>query len=255
MECGRFGLLSWADWKRFFHLLLVAATAAVIASCGPPNPGMPELPELPPLGDVTAAAPVVGEPIADAGTLRNLLLTGTDLPPNFTVVPEVPARVKAPADPPTDPAECAKVLTPLAVQRPGALAQAVIQYQSYSSSIYIDAASYPNEAVAQAFAEGQATERRCTHYLRHSVDVRGNDITYNYRVGGLAQPPAGDAATAFQVRVRDDSGSAVRYLVAVVQVGSTLTKVGVTAQESVDERVLSDLTAALARRLQSVSGP
>ncbi|MGX1776748.1 hypothetical protein ACWIGW_31865 [Nocardia brasiliensis] len=255
VECGRFDRSSWAAWKRFFHLLLVAATAAVIAACGPPNPGMPELPELPPLGAVTAAAPVVGEPIADSDRLRNQLLTLADMPPNFTVQPSV--SLEAPSNPstsPVDPAECTMVGDPLVVQRPGALAQAAVHYMGRSyTDIYIDAASYPNEAVAVAFSEVQAILRRCTHYVGHHVGARGTEIADDYRVGGLAQPPAGDASTAFQAVKSNSNGGQARYSAAIVQVGSTLMQLWVD-RRLVRERegLLSDLIAAQVRRLQGV---
>ncbi|MGW4847419.1 hypothetical protein [Nocardia brasiliensis] len=260
VERGRFGLLFRADRKRLFHLLLVAATAAVSAACGPPNPGMPELPELPPLGAITAAAPVVGEPIANSDTLRNQLLTLADMPPNFTV--QRPAALEAPANPSpspvesVDPPECAAVSNPLGVQRPGALARAAVHYMGRSyTDIYIDAASYPNDAVAAAFSEVQALLRRCTHYVGQHVGARGTDIADDYRVGGLAQPPAGDASVAFQAVYSNSNGSQSRYSAAIVQVGSTLMQLWVDAR-LVRERpaLLSDLTAAQVRRLQGGPG-
>ncbi|WP_405162306.1 hypothetical protein OG203_39405 [Nocardia sp. NBC_01499] len=232
-------------------LLLVAATTALVAACGSPKSAAPAAPELPPLGPVAAAAPVTGSPIADADRLHDQLLTNTNLPPNFTLLP---ARAETPADAqgsPTDPAECVKVLTPLGEQLPGALTKSSVQYSGPNfSSIDIDAASYRDDAVAPAFSDVQATLRRCAHYS--GTDATG--IHVDYRVGGLAQPKAGDALAAFQVRTTSE-GLTLNSSVAIVQVGNTLAQVAVTAPESVDAGVLSDLTAAQVRRLQGVVGP
>ncbi|GAA5075037.1 hypothetical protein [Nocardia iowensis] len=233
-------------------LLLAVVTAAFAAACGSSESAAPDSAELPPLGPVTAAAPVTGTPTADAARLREQLLTTANLPPNFTALPtraDAPAGVKQTA--PTDPAECATVLTPLGAQRSGALATAAVQYAGPSfSSIDIDAASFPNDAVASAFSDVQATLRRCTHYS----GADATDIPIDYRVCGFAPPQAGDAVTAFEVRATSD-GLTLHSSVAIVQVGSTLAQVAVTAPEPVDARVLSDLTAAQVRRLHGVSGP
>ncbi|MFD6160318.1 hypothetical protein ACFWF7_28205 [Nocardia sp. NPDC060256] len=237
--------------SRGFGLLLAAASTALVAACGSSKSAAPASAELPPLGPAATAAPVTVAPITDADRLHDQLLTSTNLPPNFTMLP---TRVDAPAgaqDSPTDPAECAKVLTPLSAQRPGSLAKAAVQYSGPNfSSVDIDAASFANDVVAPAFSEVQATLRRCTHYS-------GNDATgiaVDYRVGGLTPPQAGDAATAFQVRATSD-GLTLYSSVAIVQVGSTLAQVAVTAPEPVEAGVLSDLTAAQVRRLQGVPGP
>ncbi|WP_433663491.1 hypothetical protein ACQPW1_16020 [Nocardia sp. CA-128927] len=237
--------------SRGLGLVLAAATTALVAACGSSKSAAPQSPELPPLGPVAAAAPVTSAPITNADRLHDQLLTSTNLPPNFTALPtraEVPAGAQGS---PTDPAECSKVLTPLGEQRPGALAKASTQYAGPNfSSIDIDAASYSNDAVASAFSDVQATLRRCTHY----AGADATDIAVDYRVGGLTQPQAGDAATAFQVRTTSD-GLTLHSSVAIVQVGSTLAQVAVTAPEPVEAGVLSDLTAAQVRRLQGVSGP
>lgn len=232
-------------------LLLAAATTALVAACGSPKSASPESPELPPLGPAVAAAPATAAPITDADRLHDQLLTSTNLPPNFTMLP---TRAEAPAgarDSPTDPAECAKILTPIGAQRAGSLAKASVQYSGPNfSSVDIDAASFPNHAVASAFSEVQATLRRCVHYSGNDA----TDISVDYRVGGLTPPQVGDAATAFQVRTTSD-GLTLHSTVAIVQVGSTLTQVAVTAPEPVEAGVLSDLAAAQVRRLQGVPGP
>ncbi|MFG1798025.1 hypothetical protein [Nocardia sp. NPDC049149] len=237
--------------KRGCGLMLATATTVLLAACGSAESPAPPAPELPGFGPVIAAKPVTGAPITDADRLQDRLLTSTNLPPDFTALP---ARVDPPATaqaPPTDPAECAKVLTPLGAQRPGSLAKAVVQYTGPNfSSIDIDAASYPNDAVALAFSELQATVRGCAHYS----GTDATDIKIDYRIGGLAAPAVGDAAAAFQVRTTSE-GLTLQSSVAIVQVGSTLTQVAVTAPESVDIQVLNELAAAQVRRLQGVSGP
>ncbi|WP_280407546.1 hypothetical protein, partial [Nocardia brasiliensis] len=179
------------------------------------------------------------------------LPTGADLPRDYPAWPPRAAAPPGAPTTPTDPADCAKVLTPLGEQRPGALAQAAIQYAGPNfSSIDIDAASYRNDAVAPAFAQMQATLRQCVHYS----GADATDIPIDYRVGGLTPPRAGDAATAFQVRTSSE-GLTLHSAVAIVQVGATLAQIAVTAPEAVDERVLSELTAAQVRKLQGVPGP
>ncbi|MEU7145463.1 hypothetical protein ABZ942_38875 [Nocardia sp. NPDC046473] len=237
--------------SRGFGLVLVAATTALVAACGSSKSAAPAAPDLPPLGPAATAAPVTAVPITDADRLHDQLLTSTNLPPNFTMLPTRSDALAGAQDSPTDPAECAKVLTPLGAQRPGSLAKASIQYSGPNfSSVDIDAASYSNDAVASAFSDVQATLRRCTHYS----GTDATDIAVDYRVGGLTQLQAGDAATAFQVRTTSD-GVTLHSSVAIVQVGSTLVQVAVTAPEPVEAGVLSDLTAAQVRRLQGVPGP
>ncbi|MEU7633949.1 hypothetical protein AB0C34_28910 [Nocardia sp. NPDC049220] len=235
-------------------LLVAVASTALVTGCGSAQPATPEPPELPSLGSAVVAAPVTAAPESDPNRLRGLLLDEANLPPNFTVLPpraDIPETVTATGASPTNPAECAKLLTPLAAQRRDALAQASIHYAGPSfSSIDIDAASYAHEALADALSDVQAILRRCSHYS----GADDTDTPVDYRVGGLAQPPAGDASTAFQVRTSSD-GLTLGSSVAIVQVGSTLVQVAVTAPESVDPGVLSALTAAQVRRLRGVAGP
>lgn len=233
-------------------LLAALAPLVVVAGCGSDEPAAAGKPELPALGPVVTAAPVASAPETDSARLRERLLGDTDLPAGFTALPpSADTGAGAVSGSPTNPAECVKVLAPLGAQSSGALARASTQYAGPNfSSIDIDAASYPPDTVAAAFSEVQETLRRCAHY----VSADGSDIPVDYRIGGLAQPPAGDACAPFQVRTTSDDltlGSSV----AIVQVGSTLTQVAVTAPESVDPGVLSALTAAQVRRLQGVAGP
>ncbi len=232
-------------------LLTAAASVVLGAGCGSPEPAA-ESPGLPPLGPVVAAAAVTGSPETDSDRLRDRLLGDADLPSGFTALPPRAEAGMATTDAsPTNPAECAKVLTPLGAQQSGALAQASTHYAGPNfSSIDIDAASYQQDTVAGAFSAVQETLRRCAHYS----GADATDIAVEYRIGGLTQPPAGDAAAAFQVRTTSE-GLTLGSSVAIVQVGSTLVQVAVTAPEAVDPGVLSALTAAQVRRLKGVAGP
>ncbi|WP_280259413.1 hypothetical protein [Nocardia abscessus] len=232
---------------------LVAALAplVVVAGCGSQDRAAAGPPDLPTLGPVVAAAPVTTGPETDSARLRDRLLGEADLPAGFTALPPAADEGGAIGASPTNPAECGKVLAPLGTQRTAALAQASTQFAGPNfSSIDIDAASYSPDTAGVAFSAVQEILRRCAHYSS-AVD---SDIPVDYRIGGLDQPPAGDAGTAFQMRTTSDDltlGSSV----AIVQVGSTLVQVAVTAPESVDPGVLGALTAAQVRRLRGVAGP
>lgn len=233
-------------------LLTAALSAVLVAGCGSAEPAteLPEVPELSPLGPVVAAAPVTAAPETDSDRLRAGLLGDANLPPGFTALPPRADAGTAAASP-TNPAECVKVLSPLGAQYSGALAQASTQYAGPNfSSIDIDAASYPRDAVAGAFSAVQEILRRCAQYS----GADATDIPVEYRIGGLAQPPAGDAVAAFQVRTTSE-GLTLGSSVAIVQVGGTVLQVAVTAPEAVDPEVLSALTAAQVRRLTGVAGP
>ncbi|MGK8524593.1 hypothetical protein ACRS6B_24965 [Nocardia asteroides] len=237
---------------RAVGLPLAAASVALAAGCGSSESAAPGLPDLPPLGPPVSAAPVTTAPETDSGRLGAQLLGESNLPSGFTALPPRADAGTAPAGASaSNPPECAKVLTPLGGQYSGALAQASTQYAGPNfSSINIDAASYPPDALAGALSTVQETLRRCVRYS----GADATDIPVDYRIGGLAQPAAGDAATAFQVRATSD-GLALGSSVAIVQVGSTLAQIAVTAPESVDPGVLSALTAVQVRRLRGVAGP
>ncbi|MFE7747116.1 hypothetical protein [Nocardia sp. NPDC057455] len=233
-------------------LSAVVAPLMVAAGCGSQEGAASGQPELPPVGPVVAAAPATTGPQTDSARLRERLLSDADLPAGFAALaPPADAGSGATGASPTNPAECGKVLAPLGAQRPGALAQASTQYAGPNfSSIDIDAASYPADRVAGAFSDVQEILRRCAHYS----SAEGSDIPMDYRIGGLVQPPVGDAAASFQVRTTSDDLT-LRSSTAIVQVGSTLVQVAITAPEAVDPAVLSALTAAQVRRLQGVAGP
>ncbi|WP_063053728.1 sensor domain-containing protein [Nocardia arthritidis] len=236
-------------------LPFAVAYVALVVGCGsaePAEPAEPGAPELPPPASAVSAVPVTAAPETDSGRLGARLLGEADLPSGFTALPPRAGAGTAPTGASaTKPAECAKVLTPLGAQYSGALAQASTQYAGPNfSSIDIDAASYPPDALPAAFSAVQETLRRCTRYSSDDA----TDIAVDYRIGGLTQPPVGDAAGAFQVRATSE-GLTLGSSVAIVQVGSTLLQVAVTAPEVVDPAVLSALTAAQVRRLQGGAGP
>jgi hypothetical protein len=233
-------------------LPFAVASVALVVGCGSAEPAEPKAHELPPLGPAVAAVPVTAAPETDSARLGARLLGDADLPSGFTALPPRAASGSASTGTSaTNPAECARVLTPLGAQYSGALAQAATQYAGPNfSSIDIDAASYPADSLPVAFSAVQETLRRCTRYSGDDA----TDIAVDYRIGGLAQPPVGDAAGAFQVRATSE-GLALGSSVAIVQVGSTLLQVAVTAPEAVDPAVLSALTAAQVRRLQGSAGP
>ncbi|MEV0250529.1 hypothetical protein AB0H76_28315 [Nocardia sp. NPDC050712] len=225
-----------------FGLVLVGA--ALAAGCG--SDTTEDTPAPPAFGPVVAAAPAPGTPIDNSDVLLARLLDPADLPAGFT-----PSGTSRSADlplgdpPPTDPAGCEQVMTPLGEQRPQARAWNFIGYNGPNfSSIDIDAASYPTDQIGPAFAAVQQTLRGCTAYSGTDADKTRID----FRLGGLEQPPAGDAITSFQLRTSSD-GITLVTLVSLVQVGNTLAQVAVTGLDAVDPGVLTAVTAAQVRRL------
>ncbi|MEU4600078.1 hypothetical protein [Nocardia sp. NPDC023988] len=194
-----------------------------------------------------AAAPGSGLVVRDQAQLSAGLLAAIDLPGDFTAVPPRSAGDDAamPADAPTDPADCGRLLTPIAQQWPGSAAAASVQFAGPSfATIDIDAASYPDTALAAAFDSLQSRPRRCTSYTGDDAGVR-----IDYRTGPLEQPPVGDAGSAFTLTATSE-GLTLTSATSLVQVGNTLVQVVVTAPEEVDPGVLADLTAAQVRKLR-----
>ncbi|MEV6280590.1 hypothetical protein [Nocardia sp. NPDC051832] len=231
--------------------LVLAGLGTALAACSTEGPD-DDKSALPAFGPVTAAAPAGGAPITDSEVLLARLLDPADLPAGFT-----PSGMSRSADlplgdpPPTRPAGCEKVMTPIGEQRPEAPAWNFIGYNGPNfSSIDIDAASYPADQLGPAFAAVQQTLRGCTSYSGTDADK----TTIDFRLGSLEQPAAGDAATSFQLRTTS-AGVTLLTLVSLVQVGNTLTQVAVTAPDAVDPGVLTAVTAAQVRRLRGVAGP
>ncbi|WP_216909873.1 sensor domain-containing protein [Nocardia noduli] len=230
-------------------VLLAAMSTALLAGCGSDSTD-DDGPALPALGPIVAAAPATGPPITEVVVLGQLLLGPEDLPSGMEQVPESALGLSGSGGAATRPAECAEVLQPLARQRPDALTRYAVGFNGPNfSSIDIDAATFPNDKLSGAFDEVQQTLRKCTSYSGTDADQAAID----YRLGGLEQPAAGDASTSFQLRLTSE-GFTLVSLVSLVQVGNTLTQVSVTAPESVDPGVLTDLTAAQVRSLKQVPG-
>ncbi|MGC4993900.1 hypothetical protein [Nocardia salmonicida] len=218
---------------------------AAVAGCGSDDAA--DSPGSGPFSAPVTAAPGTGAVVRDAAQLSAGLLAATDLPGDFAVVPPR-GDAAEPAVPPaalTDPPDCGRLLSPIAQQWPGSAAAASVQFAGPSfATIDIDAASYPDTALAPAFDALQAQPRRCTSYSGDDAGVR-----IEYRTSALAQPPVGDADSAFTLTATSD-GLTLTSATSLVQVGNTLVQVVVTAPEVVDPGVLSDLTAAQVRKLR-----
>ncbi|WP_239476509.1 hypothetical protein [Nocardia arizonensis] len=232
--------------------LLAAVSAAVLSGCGSSDTTAADAAGLPPLGPVVAAAPTTGAPITEATTLRERLLDDGDLPAGMVqAAASDPASSATAGQAHTEPAECGRILQPLARQRPDASTRSAVAFNGPNfSSIDIDAATYSNDKLPSAFADFQSVLRRCGKYSGTDAD----ETSIDYRLGGLAQPSVGDASTAYQLRLTSE-GFTLVSLVGLVQVGNTLVQVSVTAPESVDPGVLEDVTAAQVRRLSAPATP
>lgn len=219
------------------------------SACGADDAPATSAPPAPPaLGAAVPAGAGTGAPITDSAVLAAGLLGTPDLPTDFTAMaPRTGDSVAAGADlAPTTPAECAKILVPLAAQYPGSTAAAQASYAGPDfSSIDVDGAAYPDAALAPAFASFQALVSRCASYS----GADGTGIHIEYRTGALPQPAAGDASTAFQVNTSSE-GLTLYSAVSLVQVGNTLVQIAVTAPSAVEPGVLTDVTAAQVRKLR-----
>lgn len=201
---------------------------AAVAGCGSDDAA--DSPGSGPFSAPVTAAPGTGAVVRDAAQLSAGLLAATDLPGDFAVVPPR-GDAAEPAVPPaalTDPPDCGRLLSPIAQQWPGSAAAASVQFAGPSfATIDIDAASYPDAALAPAFDALQAQPRRCTSYSGDDAGVR-----IEYRTSALAQPPVGDAGSAFTLTATSD-GLTLTSATSLVQVGNTLVQVVVTAPEVV----------------------
>ncbi|MFE3546681.1 hypothetical protein ACFXK0_27280 [Nocardia sp. NPDC059177] len=226
-------------------LRVSAAASACAALTGVAACGSDDAPAaFPP---AATAAPGSGTPVRDSAKLSAALLAAPDLPGAFAAVPprDDTDDTAVPPAALTDPADCARLLTPIATQWPGSAASASVQFAGPSfATIDIDAASYLDTALAQAFDALQAQVRRCATYTGDDAGVH-----IDYRTAPLAQPPAGDASSAFTLTATSD-GLTLTSATSLVQVGNTLVQVVVTAPEEVDPGVLTDLTAAQVRKLR-----
>ncbi len=227
---------------------LIAAVAVFAAGCGSHHSGA----SLPPVSPAPAPSKVTAAPLTDSAALRAELLSGTDIPPEFEALDDSSGG-NGPTPPDrshTDPAACAKVLDAVNDQVPGASAHAAVHYSSADfDSIDIDAASYPGNGAAQAFASVQDLLRRCGSYS--GTDADGTAV--GYQVGGLDEPRAGDASVSFQVRTTSQ-GLTLYSAATVAVVGSTVVQIARAGQKAVDPAALRSITDTQIRRLQGVSG-
>ncbi|MBO0856103.1 MAG: sensor domain-containing protein [Nocardia sp.] len=232
-----------------FALAAVGACAA-LSGCGDSHHN-----SLPALGSTVPAPPITAPAITDPEALHAQLLGPADVPPSFTALDD-PAPGKgnsssAPDRSHTDPAQCAKVLSPMADLAPGPAAQAAVHYSSPNfASIDIDAASYADGAAARAFAAVQQLARECRDYS--GTDADGTAMTY--QLGGLSQPTVGNASTSFQVRTTS-SGMSLYSAATVAIVGSSVVQIAETSPAAIDPAALRDLTDKQIRRLQGLNGP
>jgi hypothetical protein len=231
---------------------VAVAVVLLAAGCGSRHDD-----SLPPLGAAVTPSPVTGAPLTDSAALQAKLLSVDDMPPGFTELDDASAGSpggNSPAPPDrshTDPADCAKVLDPVNDQVSGSSAHGAVHYSSPDlDSIDIDAAGYPNGAAAQAFSAVQALLRRCSSYS--GTDADGTPLSY--RVGGLAEPRAGDASVSFQVRTTSQ-GLTLHSAATVALVGSTVVQIARAGQKPVDPQALRGITAAQVQRLQGIAGP
>ncbi|MFC4376025.1 hypothetical protein ACFO5K_18140 [Nocardia halotolerans] len=228
----------------------VASACAVLAgvvACGSADEDCASDDSCPPTWTRVAAAPGTGDVIDDPARLTAGLLAETDLPGEFTLMPPRPPADEAAVPPvaPTDPPDCARLLTPLAQQWPGAAADAAVHFAGPSyATIDIDAASYSDSALGTAFTALQERVHRCGAYTGDDAGVH-----IDYRAAPLSQPPAGAASSAFTLTATSE-GLTLTSATSLVQVGNTLVQVVITAPEAVDPEVLSELTAAQVRKLR-----
>ncbi len=228
---------------------LITAAAISAAGCSTQHSGS----SLPPVSSATAPSTVTAAPLTDSAALRAKLLSGTDIPPEFEALDDSSGG-NGPTPPDrshTDPAACAKVLDAVNDQVPGASAHGAVHYSSADfDSIDIDAASYPRNAAARAFASVQDLLHRCGSYS--GTDADGAAVSY--QVGGLDEPRAGDASVSFQVRTTSQ-GLTLYSAATVALVGSTVVQIARAGQKAVDPAALRSITDTQIQRLQGISGP
>ncbi|GGK65744.1 sensor domain-containing protein [Nocardia camponoti] len=224
----------------------VAASTCVLAvACGSNDE--------PSFGATVSAAKGTGA-VLDSTQLTARMLGGSDLPGDFTAMP--PRSTDASTSPVpesalTNPADCARLLTTIAKQWPGASGTASVQFAGPSyATIDVDMASYQDAALTPAFDALQAQPRRCGKYSSEDAGVAVDYRTEPLTLPTLPTlPTLGDASTAFVVTAKSDDMT-LTSSAALAQVGNTLVQVVVTAPESIDPGVLSDVMGAQVRKLR-----
>lgn len=236
--------------------LLSVSALATITAC---TADKPDAPALEPLGPSVTAPPIAsGATTIDPGRLRSAILGTADLPAGFAPIADPTEDLGlAPAPGPTEssrsrtqPAACAAVLEPIAEQQSGSTAHALGRFGGPDyTSIDIDAATYPEPAVAQAFSRVQDVIGQCLSFTGTDFD----GVAVDSRIGGLDQPPAGDASTAFRV-VTDSDGVTLTSDVVIAVVGSTVVQIAATGQRAIDAAVLTDIAKRQVDRLRVAPG-
>ncbi|MBL1077823.1 sensor domain-containing protein [Nocardia sp. 2] len=224
---------------------LAAVLAVAVSACGSGDSTDP-LPSLLPTVQPPTAS---NAPALDDVTLRNSLLDETVLT-GYTALNDPPPGTVTGAGTATDPSQCAKVLSPVAEQAPGARAQAIAQFSGTDfASIDIDAASYANGGSAQAFSLVQSLLQGCAAYSGKDAD----NITVEFRLGGLEIPKAGDASTAFRVHT-SSQGFTLYTAVSLTVVGSTVVQIAMSGASEPDPQKLGDITAEQVKQLRAATG-
>ncbi|MFC7447066.1 sensor domain-containing protein [Rhodococcus daqingensis] len=232
----------------------LAALPLLAACSGSADEVQPTVAPLP--APVTAAAAGSG-PITDPARLRAALLTPADLPTGFAPLADPVADLGLPPAPEydaadrssTDPQACAAVLREVADQAPGSAARAVARFGGPDfTSIDIDAASYPDGGAAAALARVQEAFDGCAEY--RGTDADG--FAVQYRLGGLGQPPVGDASTSVRLLTSSD-GVTMTSDVIIAQVGSTLIQLVASGQEPIGADLLGRLAGTAVDRVRAAS--
>ncbi|WP_227982974.1 hypothetical protein [Nocardia spumae] len=227
--------------------VVLAGVVAGVSACGNHDQSLPALPS------TVAAPPITAPAVTDSEVLRALLLGPADMPAGFTQLDDAaPGNGPTPQDRSrTEPAECAKVLAPVADLYAGPTARSAAHYSSPNfASIDIDIASYADGGAAQAFSAVQKLAHACGSYS--GTDADGTSVSY--RLGGLSQPAAGDASTSFQVRTTSE-GMSLYSAATVAVVGSTIVQIAETSPAQVEPNALRDLTDKQIRRMTGATGP
>lgn len=227
--------------------LVLAGIVAGLSACGSQDDTQPALPA------PVSVPPITAPAVTDSDALQAELLGPADVPVGFTELSgTAPGTAPAPPDRShTDPAQCAKVLAPLADLHDGSTARGAVHYSSPNfASIDIDIAGYSDGGAADAFSAVQKLIRECHSYSGTDAD----GIPVAYRLSGLEQPTAGAASVSFQVRTTSE-GLSLYSAATVAVVGSSVVQVAQTAPSPVDPAALHDLTDTQVRRLKGIAGP
>ncbi|WP_405135858.1 hypothetical protein [Nocardia sp. NBC_01388] len=228
-------------------LVLLLSTVAVSA-CGSHDSAAPALPTL---GPTVQPKATVAPAIPDVITLRAQLLDVPQLPSGYSSLGDPAPGSTTGAGARTTPAQCAKVLAPIAEQAPNAVTRAAAQYGGPDfDSIDIDSAAYANDGAAQAFSAAQTLLRQCGTYS--STDTDGSKV--QFQVGGLNQPTAGDGSFGFRVHTTSQ-GLTLYTAVSITVVGSTVVQLAMSGTNEPDPQQLSALTDAQVHKLRGDAGP